>query len=63
MSLSVGSRGPLFDYKLDHVSFQKLFWSIDHLVKISHKNWSTFLLQKTAVASHAYDSPNQDITE
>src|SRR6266700_2641892 len=43
------SCGPLFDDKLDHVSFQKLFWSIDHLVKISHKNWSTFLLQKTAV--------------
>src|SRR2546426_8579383 len=42
--------GPLFDYKLDHISFQKLFWSMDHLVKISHKNWSTFLLQKTLSA-------------
>jgi hypothetical protein len=51
MGLSVGSRGPLFDYKLDHISFQTLFWSMDLLVKISHKNWSTFLLQKTANAS------------
>ena len=47
MDPSVGSRGPLFDDKLDHISFQKLFWSINHLVKVSHKNWSTFLLQKT----------------
>src|SRR2546426_3098790 len=40
--------GPLFDYKLAHVSFQKLFLSMDHLVKVSLKNWYTFLLQKTA---------------
>ena len=50
MDPSVGSRGPLFDDKLDHISFQKLFWSINHLVKVSHKNWSTFLLQKTRAA-------------
>ncbi len=49
MDPSVGSRGPLFDDKLDHISFQKLFWSINHLVKVSHKNWSTFLLQKTNI--------------
>ena len=41
--------GPLFDYKLAHVSVQKLFWSIVHLVKLSRKNWSTFPLQKTGV--------------
>src|SRR5437763_2456701 len=40
--------GPLFDYKLAHVSFQTLFWSMDHLVKVSVKNWYTFLLQKTS---------------
>jgi hypothetical protein len=54
MGLSVGSRGPLFDYKLDHISFQTLFWSMDHLVKISHKNWSTFLLQKTIEAADRF---------
>jgi hypothetical protein len=39
--------GPLFDYKLAHVSFQMLFLLMDHLVKVSLKNWYTFLLQKT----------------
>src|SRR5439155_10159303 len=38
-------------YKLAHVSFQTLFLSMDHLVKVSLKNWYTFLLQKTAVAT------------
>src|SRR5207247_5425978 len=41
--------GPLFDYKLAHVSFQTLFLSMDHLVKVSLKNWYTFLLQKTSM--------------
>jgi hypothetical protein len=32
---------------MSHVSIQKRFESIDHLGKISCKNWSTFLLKKT----------------
>src|SRR6266516_7549300 len=50
--------GPLFDYKLAQVSFQKLFLSISPLIRISRKNWPIIPLQKSGSLTGAWAGSN-----
>src|SRR5206468_5408467 len=43
LSLFIDKQAGTLNLRMSHVSFQTLFCSMDHLVKVSLKNWYTFL--------------------